>query len=398
MIEAAPMFFLATADREARPQCSYKGGAPGFVQILGPMALCFPCYDGNGMYLSMGNVLDNPLVQLLFIDFEQPSAGPGLGPGDDHRRPGNRRALPRRPVRRPRRGRRSVPELPPLHPPHRGRRAVAKRARRRRVGTARRVEVHADVQRRARRRRPRPWLTSPGARSSRWRQSWWSAPARTTTTAAAPSTTPAHRRPRARPRPPRRPLRRRSRSPPTRSSSASHPVTPTPPRCSCGAASRPTTCPMRWRSCGRRRPTTSPRSPRRAPPRRRPPTATAVHAVAPVAGPVSLPIPSRRLHQSRRARRTGGRHGRHLGSLPRPASTSRPATTQRTATSPRGRPTPWSSSATSSTKARRVRSVAPCSGRTTGRSRPTSTATAPATPSTSAIRTCRRRGQCARGG
>jgi predicted pyridoxine 5'-phosphate oxidase superfamily flavin-nucleotide-binding protein len=73
LIEAASMFFLATADRDGRPQCSYKGGAPGFVQILGPMTLCFPCYDGNGMFLSMGNVLDNPFVQLLFIDFEHPA-------------------------------------------------------------------------------------------------------------------------------------------------------------------------------------------------------------------------------------------------------------------------------------------------------------------------------------
>src|SRR5262245_61563118 len=71
-VETASMFFLATADRDGRPQCSYKGGAPGFVQILTPMALCFPCYDGNGMFLSMGNVLDNPHVQLLFIDFENP--------------------------------------------------------------------------------------------------------------------------------------------------------------------------------------------------------------------------------------------------------------------------------------------------------------------------------------
>ena len=73
VLEAASMFFLATADRDARPQCSYKGGAPGFVQILTPMDLCFPCYDGNGMYLSMGNITANPAVQLLFVDFEQPN-------------------------------------------------------------------------------------------------------------------------------------------------------------------------------------------------------------------------------------------------------------------------------------------------------------------------------------
>ena len=73
MVEAATMFFLATADRQGRPQCSYKGGAPGFVRVLGPMELCFPSYDGNGMYLSTGNIVENPAVQLLFIDFEHPN-------------------------------------------------------------------------------------------------------------------------------------------------------------------------------------------------------------------------------------------------------------------------------------------------------------------------------------
>ena len=73
VVEAAPMFFLATADREGRPQCSYKGGAPGFVQILAPMELCFPNYDGNGMYLSAGNIDENPAIQMLFVDFEHPN-------------------------------------------------------------------------------------------------------------------------------------------------------------------------------------------------------------------------------------------------------------------------------------------------------------------------------------
>jgi predicted pyridoxine 5'-phosphate oxidase superfamily flavin-nucleotide-binding protein len=72
-LESVPMFFLATADREGRPQCSYKGGAPGFVRVLGEMELCFPNYDGNGMYLSLGNVLENPAVGLLFIDFTEPN-------------------------------------------------------------------------------------------------------------------------------------------------------------------------------------------------------------------------------------------------------------------------------------------------------------------------------------
>jgi hypothetical protein len=68
-IERMDMFFLATADAEGRPQCSYKGGDPGFVRVVDEYTLAFPNYDGNGMYLSMGNLLQNPQVGLLFIDF-----------------------------------------------------------------------------------------------------------------------------------------------------------------------------------------------------------------------------------------------------------------------------------------------------------------------------------------
>ncbi len=69
-IERLDMFFLATADRAGRPNCSYKGGDPGFVRVIDPQTLVFPNYDGNGMYLSMGNAVENPNVGLLFIDFE----------------------------------------------------------------------------------------------------------------------------------------------------------------------------------------------------------------------------------------------------------------------------------------------------------------------------------------
>ncbi len=69
-IERMDMFFLATADSAGRPNCSYKGGDPGFVRVLGPQSLVFPNYDGNGMFISMGNTRENPHVGLLFIDFE----------------------------------------------------------------------------------------------------------------------------------------------------------------------------------------------------------------------------------------------------------------------------------------------------------------------------------------
>ena len=68
-IERMDMFFLATADADGRPQCSYKGGEPGFVRVLDERTVAFPSYDGNGMYLSMGNLLTNPHVGMLFIDF-----------------------------------------------------------------------------------------------------------------------------------------------------------------------------------------------------------------------------------------------------------------------------------------------------------------------------------------
>lgn len=71
LIESLSMFFLATADAAGRPNCSYKGGDPGFVRVLDPRTIVFPCYDGNGMFLSMGNALENPEVGLLFIDFER---------------------------------------------------------------------------------------------------------------------------------------------------------------------------------------------------------------------------------------------------------------------------------------------------------------------------------------
>lgn len=68
-IEARDMFFLATADGDGKPQCSYKGGAPGFVRVLDEHTVAFPCYDGNGMFLSIGNLGANPQVGLLFVDF-----------------------------------------------------------------------------------------------------------------------------------------------------------------------------------------------------------------------------------------------------------------------------------------------------------------------------------------
>ena len=69
-IERLDMFFIATVDERGHANCSYKGGEPGFVRVLDEHTLAFPNYDGNGMYLTMGNILTTRQVGLLFIDFE----------------------------------------------------------------------------------------------------------------------------------------------------------------------------------------------------------------------------------------------------------------------------------------------------------------------------------------
>ncbi|GEP08935.1 pyridoxamine 5'-phosphate oxidase family protein [Methylobacterium gnaphalii] len=71
-IEKRDMFFLSTVDPEGNPTVSYKGGPTGFVRVVGPNALAFPGYDGNGMFLSMGNIAGQGKVGMLFIDFETP--------------------------------------------------------------------------------------------------------------------------------------------------------------------------------------------------------------------------------------------------------------------------------------------------------------------------------------
>lgn len=70
-IERLDMFFLSSVDADGQPTCSYKGGDPGFVTIVDDRTLAFPNYDGNGMYLSMGNVAATGRVGLLFLDFER---------------------------------------------------------------------------------------------------------------------------------------------------------------------------------------------------------------------------------------------------------------------------------------------------------------------------------------
>ena len=72
-IESRDMMFVSTVDASGQPTCSYKGGDPGFVRVVDEQTLAYPAYDGNGMFLTLGNVAETSKVGLLFIDFEHPN-------------------------------------------------------------------------------------------------------------------------------------------------------------------------------------------------------------------------------------------------------------------------------------------------------------------------------------
>lgn len=148
-IESRSMFLFTTADARGRPDCSYKGGAAGFVRVIDRNALAFPSDDGNGMFRSLGNVLVNPAVALLFVDFEEP-------------RQRQRARLTRRSAARELRGRATrgacpcdadLSELPALRPPDGARRSIALRAARRLRAADTGVETHRCIPRRAAARR-----------------------------------------------------------------------------------------------------------------------------------------------------------------------------------------------------------------------------------------------------
>ena len=71
-IESREFFFLSTINSDGHPTVSHKGGAPGFVRVIDAATIVFPSYDGNGMFLSMGNIANDGRIGLLFMDFERP--------------------------------------------------------------------------------------------------------------------------------------------------------------------------------------------------------------------------------------------------------------------------------------------------------------------------------------
>lgn len=72
-ISSRDFFFLSTVNSKGEPTVSHKGGGVGTVKVIDEKTLAFPAYDGNGMFLSLGNIADTAKIGLLFIDFETPN-------------------------------------------------------------------------------------------------------------------------------------------------------------------------------------------------------------------------------------------------------------------------------------------------------------------------------------
>lgn len=76
-VESLPCFFIATANRRGECDCSFRGreydaaGRPyALLKVIDANTLLFPDYRGNGFFNSLGNILVNGQIGMLFIDFE----------------------------------------------------------------------------------------------------------------------------------------------------------------------------------------------------------------------------------------------------------------------------------------------------------------------------------------
>jgi predicted pyridoxine 5'-phosphate oxidase superfamily flavin-nucleotide-binding protein len=70
-IAARELLFLATADADGHCDAGVRAGPPGFIRVLDPRTLVFPDFPGNGSFMSLGNLLVNPHIGLLLIDFDR---------------------------------------------------------------------------------------------------------------------------------------------------------------------------------------------------------------------------------------------------------------------------------------------------------------------------------------
>lgn len=68
-VAAQGMMFLATSDAGGNCDNTLRAGPTGFVVVLDERRVAWPEYRGNGVLASRGNIVENPHVGLLFVDF-----------------------------------------------------------------------------------------------------------------------------------------------------------------------------------------------------------------------------------------------------------------------------------------------------------------------------------------
>jgi len=75
-LESQSFFFIATASDDGKCDASFRSTEVGedmqpqpAVHIPEPALLIFPDYSGNNLFNSLGNILVNPNIGMIFIDF-----------------------------------------------------------------------------------------------------------------------------------------------------------------------------------------------------------------------------------------------------------------------------------------------------------------------------------------
>jgi uncharacterized protein len=66
-IALSPFLVIASADRHGSPDVSPRGDLPGFVAVLDDSTLVIPDRPGNKKLLTLTNILENPLIGLIFL-------------------------------------------------------------------------------------------------------------------------------------------------------------------------------------------------------------------------------------------------------------------------------------------------------------------------------------------
>ncbi|HEU0256518.1 MAG TPA: pyridoxamine 5'-phosphate oxidase family protein, partial [Microbacteriaceae bacterium] len=69
-IRKANTFFIGTSHPDGPADASHRGGEPGFIEVDSPHLLRWPDYNGNAMFMTLGNISLNPSVGLLFPDWD----------------------------------------------------------------------------------------------------------------------------------------------------------------------------------------------------------------------------------------------------------------------------------------------------------------------------------------